>query len=92
MVASLFERVLGTVENFGNTLLNSISNKAEELVNQGVHRLFGLLILATGMIFFLIGAAQVMNQLFQFQGVGEMIIGTLILLVTAIVLLIFRKR
>lgn len=86
------ERMFGTVESFVERLTDIASDRAERLVNQAIHRLFALLLLGVGITFLLSGGAEVINGLVKFPGVGQMVVGTFIVLVTSIVMLFGRRR
>ena len=91
-VPDFLDRMFGTVEVFTERLLALASETAEILVTRAVQRLFGLLLLGVGIVFILVGGAKLLNQLFRFPGVGEMLVGAFLLLVTSILLLVTRRR
>lgn len=91
-VPDFVDRMFGTVEVFTSRLLALLSETAETLVTRAVQRLFGLLLLGVGVVFILVGGAKLLNQLFRFPGVGEMLVGAFLLFVTSILLLVTRRR
>lgn len=91
-VPDFLDRMFHTVEVFAERLLQLGSDTAEALVTRAVQRLFGLLLLGVGIVFILAGGAKILNQLFRFPGVGEMLVGFFILFATSMVLLITRRR
>lgn len=91
-IPNFLDRIFGTVETFAERLLLLASDTAETLVARAVQRLFGLLLLGVGIVFILVGGSKVLNQIFRFPGVGEMLVGTVLLLVTSILLLITRRK
>ena len=86
------ERMFGTIESFVERLTDIASDRAEHLINRAIQRLFALLLLGVGITFLLTGGAEVINGLVNFPGVGQMVVGTFILLVTSIVMLFTRRR
>lgn len=91
-VPDFLDRMFETVEVFTGRLLLLFSDTAETLVTRAVQRLFGLLLLGVGIVFVLSGGAEVLNQLFRFPGIGDMIVGAFLIFVTSIILLVTRRR
>lgn len=91
-IPDFLDRMFDTVEVFTGRLMTLLSDTAETLVTRAVQRLFGLLLLGVGIVFILSGGAKVLNQLFLFPGIGEMVVGAFILFVTSILLLVTRRR
>lgn len=91
-VPDFLDRMFDTVEIFTERLMHLLSDTAETLVTRAVQRLFGLLLLGVGIVFVLVGGAEILNQIFRFPGVGELIVGAFILFVTSIVLLATRRK
>lgn len=86
------ERMFGTVESFIDRISILAETKAQSVINQAVQRLFVLLLLGVGIVFVLSGSAQVINTIVQFPGIGQIAVGTFILVVTGIVTLFSRRR
>jgi|GEM_PF-4129204 len=86
------ERMFGTVEGFVERLSDIVTDRAQSLVYRAVYRLFGFLLLVVGIFFFLSGTAELINGIMKFPGVGQMAVGTFILLVTGSVMLLGRRR
>lgn len=91
-VPDFLDRMFDTVELFTGRLMQLLSETAEVLVARAVQRLFGLLLLGVGIVFILVGGAEILNQIFRFPGVGELLVGAFILFVTSLVLLVTRRR
>lgn len=86
------ERMFGTVESFIERISIVAEDRAQSVINRAVQRLFALLLLGVGIVFLLSGGAQVINQIVQFPGIGQIAVGGFILLVTGIVMLFSRRR
>lgn len=86
------ERMFGTVESFIERISVVAETQAQSVINRAVQRLFALLLLGVGIVFLLSGGAQVINQIVQFPGIGQIAVGGFILLVTGIVMLFSRRR
>ena len=86
------ERMFGTVESFVERIAGIVRDQAQEAVNRTMQKLFGLLLLVVGITFFLAGGAEVINQVVRFPGVGQMVVGTVLLLVTGVVMSLMRPR
>ena len=91
-VPDFLDRMFDTVELFTGRLMQLLSETAEVLVARAVQRLFGLLLLGVGIVFILVGGAEILNQIFRFPGVGELLVGAFLLFVTSLVLLVTRRR
>lgn len=91
-VPDFLDRMFDTVEVFTGRLMQLFSETAEVLVTRAVQRLFGLLLLGVGIVFILVGGAEILNQIFRFPGVGELLVGAFILFVTSLVMLATRRR
>lgn len=91
-IPNLIDRVFGTVESFVERLMGIISESADQVVSRGIQKLFGLLLVIVGIAFILSGLSQIIDQLFQSVGVGQIVVGALLLTLTAIVMLVVRKR
>lgn len=91
-VPDFLDRMFDTVEVFTGRLMTLLSDTAETLVTRAVQRLFALLLLGVGIVFILSGGATVLNSLFRFPGIGEMIVGAFILFITSLILLVTRRR
>lgn len=90
MIPVVVERVLGTIEGFADTLLSKVNASADSIIDRWVQKLFGLLALGAGMIFFLAGGAKMIDTALGAPGAGSMIIGVVMLLLTAIIILMRR--
>lgn len=86
------ERMFSTVESFIERISVVAEDRAQSVINRAVQRLFALLLLGVGIVFVLSGGAQVINTLVQFPGIGQIAVGTFILIVTGIVMLFSRRR
>lgn len=86
------ERILGAIEDFVNRLTGIATDRAEQFINQVIQKLLTVLLAGTGIAFLLIGSAKVIDNLVNFPGVGQMVVGAGILLVTAIIVLFVRRR
>ena len=86
------ERMFGAVESFVDRISGMAEDRAQSIINRAVRLLFGLLLLGVGIVFILSGSAEVINQLVHFPGVGQIILGTFILIGTGSVLLFMRRR
>lgn len=86
------ERIFGTIEDFVNRLTGIATDRAEQFINQVIQKLLTVLLIGTGVIFLLIGSAKVIDGLVNFPGVGQMVVGVGILLVTTIVVILMRRR
>lgn len=86
------ERMFGVVESFIDRISALAETRAQSVINRAVQRLFALLLLGVGVVFVLSGGAEVINTLVRFPGIGEIAVGTFILLVTSIVMLSTRRR
>lgn len=86
------ERMFGTVESFIDRISVVAEDRAQLVINRAVQRLFALLLLGVGVVFLLSGGAQVINQIVEFPGIGQIAVGTFILIVTGIVILFSRRR
>lgn len=91
VIPYILERLFGTVESFAGRLLDLASSSAEGLVNRSVQKLFTLLLLGMGIVFFLSGGAAVINHVFALPGIGQMVIGLVILFITSLYLLLTRR-
>lgn len=85
------ERMFGTVESFIERISSLAEERAQSVIDRAVKQLFSLLLLGVGIVFLLSGAAQVINQIVQFPGVGQLAVGGGILLATGIALLFSRR-
>lgn len=86
------ERMFGTVESFIDRISVVAEDRAQSVINRAVQRLFALLLLGVGIVFVLSGGAQVINTIVQFPGIGQIAVGTFILIVTGVVMLFSRRR
>ncbi|MGB4943013.1 MAG: hypothetical protein WBO92_02775, partial [Candidatus Moraniibacteriota bacterium] len=55
-------------------------------------RLFAFLLLGVGITFLLVGSVQIINAILPFPGVGQILIGSLVLGVAGGTLLLSRRR
>ncbi|MFZ1626915.1 MAG: hypothetical protein WAT81_03890 [Candidatus Moraniibacteriota bacterium] len=90
-ISYFVERMFGTVESFIERISIVAEDRAQSVINRAIQRLFGLLLLGVGIVFLLSGGAQVINQIVQFPGIGQIAVGGFILLVTGIVMLFSRR-
>lgn len=86
------ERMFGTVESFIDRISVLAEDRAHIVINRAVQRLFALLLLGVGIVFVLSGSAEVINALVRFPGIGQIAVGTFILVITSIVMLFSRRR
>lgn len=86
------ERMFGTVESFNDRISVLAEDRAHIVINRAVQRLFALLLLGVGIVFVLSGSAEVINALVRFPGIGQIAVGTFILVITSIVMLFSRRR
>ncbi len=91
-VPYVVEQMFGTAEKFVGRLTDIATGRAELFVNRAIQRLFLLFLLGVGITLFLFGGADAINGLVNFPGVGQMVVGTFILLVTGIMILSSRRR
>lgn len=88
---SFLDRAVGTVEDVAGRLSTIVSTTVETITNQAIQKLFGLLLLGMGIVFFLSGGATLMSGALGLPGSGQMIIGVFILLVTSLFIVLTRK-
>ena len=84
--------MFGTVESFIDRISVLAEDRAHIVINRAVQRLFALLLLGVGIVFVLSGSAEVINALVRFPGIGQIAVGTFILVITSIVMLFSRRR
>lgn len=89
--SSFLEKAVDTVEGFAGRLSGIVSSTVEEIINHAVQKLFGLLLLGMGIVFFLSGGATLLSGVLGLPGSGQMIIGVFILLVTSLFIVLTRK-
>lgn len=91
-VLSFIEHLFGAVER----CVNRISGIAEDRVLGVIHHVMSRLLLslffAIGIIFLLIGGVRVIDHSVQFPGIGQIVLGSLTLLVTSIVWFVSRRH
>ena len=85
------ERMFGTVESFIERISVVAEDRAQSVINRAVQQLFRLLLLGVGVVFLLLGTAEVLNQTMRFPGIGQIIVGTVLLMVTGLVMFIARR-
>lgn len=86
------ERMFGVVESFVERITQLVEERTHGLVQYVLHRLFGLLLLGVGIVFLLSGTADVINGLSRFPGIGQLVVGTFVLIVTGTVMFFTRRR
>lgn len=89
---NLIDRMFSTVEVFADRLMTIVSESADGVVTRAVQRLFGLLLIIVGVAFILSGIGEILNQMFGTRGAGEVIVGALLLSLTAAVFIIIRRK
>ena len=86
------ERRFGTIEDFVSRLAGIATDRAEHFINHSMQK-FGLfLLLGIGALFLFTGGAKAIDGLVGFPGIGQMVVGTLILFVAGIAMLLTRHR
>ncbi len=88
----LINRMFSTVEVFADRLMTIVSESADGVVTRAVQRLFGLLLIIVGVAFILSGIGEILNQMLGTRGAGEVIVGALLLSLTAAVFIIIRRK
>lgn len=88
---TFIEKAVGTVEDFAGRLSTIVNTTVESITNQAIQKLFGLLLLGMGIVFFLAGGATLLSGVLGLPGSGQMIIGVFILLVTSLFIVLTRK-
>ena len=89
---NLIDRMFSTVETFAERLMTIVSESADEVMGRAVQRLFGLLLVIVGIAFILSGIGEIVNQVLGTRGAGEVIVGVLLLSLTAAVFLFIRRK
>lgn len=89
---SLAERLLGTVERFVERISVIAEDRVLALASRVMFCLFAFLLIGVGITFLLVGSVQIINAILPFPGVGQVIIGSLVLGVAGGVLLFSRCR
>lgn len=89
---NLIDRMFSTVETFAERLMAIVSDSVEGVVSQAVQKLFGLLLVIVGIVFILAGVATILNQILNTDGAGEVIVGALLLALTAAIFIIIRRK
>jgi len=84
--------MFGVAEVFTNRLMDILSSSTEALINRAVQRLLILLLLGVGIVFILSGSADMLDQLLRIPGMGQIVVGMILLFVTSSVLLVTRNK
>ncbi len=92
IIPNLIERMFGVAEVFTNRLMDILSSSTEALINRAVQRLLILLLLGVGIVFILSGSADMLDQLLRIPGMGQIVVGMILLFVTSSVLLVTRNK
>jgi hypothetical protein len=91
-VPRFIEHLFGAVERFINRISDIAEDRALTVINLVVSRLLLCLFLAIGIMFLLTGGVRVIDHIVQFPGIGQIILGSLTLLVTGIIWLATRRQ
>lgn len=90
-VSAFVERLFGAAEHF----LERVSDMAEArtllVINRVTLRIFLLLLLGLGTLFFLLGSIQIINHILRFPGIGQILIGSIMLVVSGVMLFVLRR-
>ena len=92
LVPTLLEKLVDAVDLFASGLIRTVSDTAEDLVNRGMQRLFGLLLTGVGLVFLLTGGAMALNDVLDYPGIGQIIVGAMILTFTSLFFLVPRSK
>lgn len=66
---------VGTMRELGNTVLRSFHEKIDVVIASIVRKLFSTLLLCIGLIFLLVGLAQLINDVLGGISIGHIVVG-----------------
>ncbi len=92
VVPFLLDKIFGAVEHFAQNLLSVVAETVEGVVASGIRRLLGFLFLGVGIVFVLTGIAQFLSHILEIEGLGQVIVGMVVVVFTALVLWFNRPR
>ena len=84
--------LFGAVERFIDRVSGIAEDRALAVISLVVSRLLLCLFLVIGIIFLLTGGVRVIDHIVQFPGIGQIVLGSLSLLVAGIVWLASRRH
>ncbi|TXH01036.1 MAG: hypothetical protein E6P95_02610 [Candidatus Moraniibacteriota bacterium] len=90
-LTDFLDRIFGVAESCTTRLVDILVRATDAVLHRTVQRFFTLLLIGMGIVFILNGSATILDQLFRYAGVGQVIVGAMLLFVTSAILLIQRK-
>lgn len=86
------ERMASHVERFIDRISKLVESRAVMTLNHIALRLFIFLLFCIGLVFFLSGSVKMINHTVHFPGIGQLIIGSVIVAAAGILLFAIRRR
>lgn len=81
----LLESIFGSVQTFVDGLLESIHQATHAFTRRLARRVFLFLFAFLGLLFLLVGVAQLLGSMYRLPGAGETIMGMFILLISLVI-------
>lgn len=82
-------RIVRLIENYflsyTREFIQEIKQNVKQAVDEKLKLMMALCVIGLGLIFLLVGIASVMSQLFGINGVGQLIVGIVIIIIGIIV-------
>lgn len=81
-MAFLLDGIFGSIQSFVDGMLESVHQATHAFTRRLVRRFFLFLFAFLGIIFLLVGLAQLLSAMYRLPGAGETIMGIFILLIS----------
>lgn len=91
-ISSLFDMIFGGVGSIVEGLFESVVTAVETALSSAVRKLFAGVLAVLGLIFLLLGFAELLDFVYQVPGVGNIIVGVVVFVIATIVMLTANQR
>lgn len=88
----LLDGIFGSLSSFVSSMVHMIHETTHAVTRRLARRAFLFLFSFAGIVFLLVGFAKLLNSVYQFPGLGETIVGMLVLLISLVIYALTRNE
>ena len=88
----VFDTIFGSVHTFVEGVTKSVADGVEDIANRIAQKAVLAALISLGFFFLLQGMARILDVIYQFPGMGETVVGFLVLAAALIFSVIWKKQ